>query len=42
MTTFIKAKLKKSDGQKNIDKYRLAALEILQNIISEQNFDLLH
>ncbi len=25
MTTFIKAKLKKSDDQTNIDKYRVAA-----------------
>ena len=25
MTTFIKAKLNKSDDQKNIDKYRVAA-----------------
>ena len=25
MTTFIKTKLKKSDGQTNIDKYRVAA-----------------
>ena len=42
MTTFIKAKLKKSDGQMNIDKYRVAAHSTLQNIISKQNFNLLH
>ncbi len=41
MTTFIKAKLKKSDEQKIIDKYRVVANEILQNVISEQKFDLL-
>ncbi len=33
MTTFIKAKLKKSDEQTNIDKYRVFAHTILQNII---------
>ena len=38
MTTFIKVKLKKSDGQTNFDKYRLAAHKILQNIISGQKF----
>ncbi len=38
MTTFIKAKPKKCDGQTNIDKYRVDALTILQKIItSEQN-----
>ena len=35
MTTFIKAKVKKWDGQANIDKYRR-----LQDIISEQKFSL--
>ncbi len=33
MTTFSKAKLKKSDGQTIIDKYRVAAHKILHNII---------
>ncbi len=37
MKTFIKAMLKKSDGQMNIDKYRVSAYRILQNIISDQN-----
>ncbi len=41
MTTFIKAKLKKSDKNKKIDKYRVAAYKILQYIILEQIFDLL-
>ncbi len=41
MTTIIKAKLKKSDGQTNIDKDRVAAHKRLQNIIAEQNFELL-
>ncbi len=36
MTTFIKAIIKNSDGQTNIDKYKVAANEILQNIISKQ------
>ena len=36
MTTFMKAKLKKSDRQTNIEKYRVAVHKILQNIISEQ------
>ncbi len=31
--------LKKLDGQTNIDKYRGPTHKILQNIISEQNFD---
>ncbi len=41
MATFIKAKLKKSYGQTNIDKYRVAAHghKILQNILPEQQFD---
>ncbi len=39
MTSFIKANIKKSDGLKNFD--RLAANKIVENIISEQNFDLL-
>ena len=30
---------KKSDVEMNIDKYRLAANKILQNKISEPNFD---
>ena len=38
MKTLIKAKLKKSDGQINIDKYRVSEYRIIQNIISEQNF----
>ena len=37
MTTFIKAKLKKSEGQTNIGKYRVATHKILQNIF-EQKF----
>ena len=41
MTTFLKAKLKKSDGQMNIAKYRVVAHKILLNIISEQKLDLL-
>ena len=41
MTTFIKAKIKKSDGQTIIDKYRVAAHTILQNTISEQIFNVL-
>ncbi len=31
MTTFMKVKLKKSEGQMNIDKYRVAANKILHN-----------
>ena len=34
MTTFIKAKLKKSDDQTNIDKYRVAANITEYHIIS--------
>ncbi len=37
MTAFIKAMLKKSGGQLNIDKYRVSSHKILQNIKSEQN-----
>ncbi len=40
MTTLIKAKLNKSDGQTNIDEqysYRVAAYRLLRNITSEQN-----
>ncbi len=33
MTTFIKVMYKKSVGQTNIDKYRVAAYKILENII---------
>ena len=33
-------KLKKSDGQMKIYKYRVIAHTILHNIISEQNFDM--
>ena len=33
MTTFIQAKLKKSDDQTNIDKYKTSAHNLLQNII---------
>ena len=36
MKLFIKAKLKKLDRQTNIDKYRGAAHELLQNIFSGQ------
>ncbi len=39
--TFIRTKLKKSNGQTNINKYMLAAYNILQNIMAEQKFDLL-
>ena len=42
MSAFIKAKLKNGDRQTNIDKYRLAVHKILQNIILDQKFDLLH
>ncbi len=38
MTTFIKAKFKNWNVQTNIDKYKKAAHEILQNIKSDQNF----
>ena len=38
MTTFIKAKHKKSDRQTKVEKFRLTAHKILQNIILEQNF----
>ncbi len=38
MTTFIKAKLKKSDDQMNIDKYRVAAIVIEYLIISKLIF----
>ena len=41
VTTFIKTQLNKSNGQTNINKYMLAAYNILQNIIEEQEFDLL-
>ncbi len=34
--TFIKAKLKKSDGSTNINKYTVAPHKTLQNIISEK------
>ncbi len=37
MTTLIKANLKISNGQMNIDKYRVSAHKILLNIKSEQN-----
>ena len=40
MITFIKEKIKKSDGQTNMDVYRVAAHVILQIIISEQKFHL--
>ena len=33
MTTFIKVKLEKSDGQKNNDKSRVDAYKLLQNIL---------
>ncbi len=33
----IKTKLKKTDGQTEIDKYRVATLKILQNIMSKKN-----
>ncbi len=38
MTTFIKAKLKKSDDQKNIDKYKVATNIIEHNFISKLIF----
>ena len=41
MITFLKVKLKNSDGQTNIDKYKVAAHKLLQNILSKQKFDLL-
>ncbi len=37
MTTFIKTKIKESDEQTNIDKSRVEAHILLQNIIKEQN-----
>ena len=40
MTIFKKAKLKKSESQTKIDKYIVSAHKILQNIITEQKFDL--
>ena len=40
MTTFVKANVKKSNGQMNIDN-RVSAHKILLNIKSEQKFDLL-
>ena len=39
MVAFIKAKLKISDGQTKIDKYRVATYELVQHIISKQNLD---
>ncbi len=36
--TFIKAKLKKSDNQTNIDKYRVAAISTEYHIISKLFF----
>ncbi len=36
MTTFIKVNLKKSDRLTNIERNRIAAHKVLQNIISEQ------
>ena len=41
MIPFIKTKLNKSDRQTNIDKYKVAAHKILQNILLKQKFDLL-
>ena len=38
MTTFIKVKLKKSDDQTNIDKYRVASNIIEYHIISKLIF----
>ncbi len=40
MITLIKAKHKKLDRQRKIDKYREAAHKLLKIIISEQMFDL--
>ena len=37
----IKAKLKKSDRQTNLEKYRVAVNKILQSIISEPKSNLL-
>ena len=42
MTTLIKAKLKKSDRLKNIDKYRVAAHKILNIIIIELKSKILY
>ena len=38
MTTFMKAKLKKSNDQTNINKYRVAAIVTEFNIISKKSF----
>ena len=35
MTTFVKAKIEKSDDQTNIDKYRVAAITTENHIISK-------
>ena len=37
MTTFMKAKPKKLNGQTHIEKYRVSVFRICQNIISKQN-----
>ncbi len=39
MTAFLKAKLKESNGQTNIDKHIVAAYKILQNVVSEQKIN---
>ncbi len=40
MSTFIKRKLKKSDGQTNIDKYRESLHKMLYIIMLQQKFDI--
>ncbi len=40
MKTFIKARFKKTVKQTNIDKYKKASHQKLQNSISKQSFDL--
>ena len=40
IAALVKEKLKKSDDQTNIDKYRVIVHKILQNIMSEQNFEI--
>ncbi len=42
MTTITKAKLKKSDGQTNKEKYRVAAHKLFQNIRSKTLLSLCH
>ena len=42
MTTFTKAKLKKSYGQTNIEKYSFAAHKLFQNIRAKTLLSLCH